>query len=326
MPQKLIIDADPGIGDALAIAVALADPGLDVIALTGVGGCVSPMQSGRNLQGIVEALDPPKWPRIGVGYRGLQFQDADESKLFPVRSHAPEWQQHLRNLNGPGGLGEWQPAAADLHHTRDAVKLMAELTRQYPGEIVLLTLGPLTNLELACDLDAEFLSRLQGLVCLGGTVSAPGDVTPTAEYNIHHDPEAARVVLRFPATKTLVPLDASQRAVLTFEQYDRLGLTDATSIGRLLQHLMPFALRAHHQHLGMEGLRLAEVTALTAIARPETFQRTTMSLDVEVEGELTRGTTVFDRRSNPAWRKNIDVLSDVDPQGVLDYLSAILER
>ena len=127
-----------------------------------------------------------------------------------------------------------------------------------------------------------------------------------------------------PATKTLVPLDASQRAVLTFEQYDRLGLSEKSAIGRLLQHLMPFALRAHHQHLGVEGMRLAEVTALAAIARPQQFQRTTMAVDVEVDGELTRGMTVFDRRLNPKWRDNIDVLCDVDPQGVLDYFSAML--
>ena len=324
MPQKLIIDADPGIGDALAIAVALADRELDVIALTAVGGCVSPMQAGRNLQAIVEALDPAKWPRIGVGYSGQQFHELDEPAIDESRRVVPEWQRLQRSLNGPEGLGEWRPAAADLHHTRDAVKLMTELSRQHPNEIVLLTLGPLTNLELACDLDASFMSRLQGIVCLAGAISTPGDVTPAAEFNIHHDPDAARVVLRFPATKTLVPLDASQRTVLTFEQYHRLGLSESSASGRLLQHLMPFALRAHHQHLGVEGLRLAEVTALAAISRPHQFQRTTMSVDVEVEGELTRGMTVFDRRSNPSWRKNIDVVCDVDPQGVLDYLTAML--
>jgi inosine-uridine nucleoside N-ribohydrolase len=316
MLQKLIIDADPGIGDALAIAVALADPGLDVLALTAVGGCVSPMQAGRNLQAIVETLDPPKWPRIGVGYSRQRFEEVEEPPS--------EWHHLHRSLNGPEGLGEWRPTAADLHHTKDAVKLMSELSRQYPHEIILLTLGPLSNVELACDLDAEFLARLKGIVCLAGAVSTPGDVSPTAEFNVHHDPNAARVVLRFPATKTLVPLDASQRAVLTFEQYDRMAVSDTSAIGRMLQHLMPFALRAHHQHLGVEGMRLAEVTALAAIARPQQFQRATMALDVEVDGELTRGMTVFDRRLNPAWRNNIDVLSDVDPQGVLDYFTSML--
>lgn len=318
MPQKLIIDADPGIGDALAIAVALADRGLDLIALTAVGGCVSPSQASRNMHAIIEVLDPPKWPRIGVGHAGHLSRTAEADQLVP------EWQQLHRSLNGPEGMGEWRPTAVDLHHTKDAVKLMIELSRQYPNEIVLLTLGPLTNLELACDLDADFLSRLKSVVCLGGAVSTPGDVTPAAEFNLFCDPAAARVVLRYPATKTLVPLDASQRAVLTFEQYDRLGLSESTAIGRMLQQLMPYALRAHHQHLGVEGMRLHEVTALASIARPAQFQRTTMSVDVEVEGELTRGMTVFDRRSNPIWRKNIDVLSDLDPQGVLDYLAEML--
>jgi inosine-uridine nucleoside N-ribohydrolase len=167
---------------------------------------------------------------------------------------------------------------------------------------------------------------LKGLVCLAGAVSVPGDVTPTAEFNVHADPDAARVVLRFPATKTLVPLDVSQRAVLTFEQFDRLGLSDDTASGRLLQKLMPFALRAHHQYLGIEGMRLADVTALAAVARPHQFHRTTMSVDVEVDGELTRGMTVFDRRANPTWRTNIDVLGDMDPQNILDYLASMLGR
>lgn len=316
MPQKLIIDADPGIGDALAIAVALADPELDLLALTAVAGCVPLAQAWRNLQAIVESIDPPKWPRIGVGHPGQRYREAGEPQL--------KWQQLLRSLNGPEGLGEWDATAAELHHPKDAVKFMTELSRQYPNEIVLLTLGPLTNVELACDLDADFLSRLQGLVCLGGTVSTPGNVTPTAEFNIQHDPDAARLVLRCPATKTLVPLDASLRAILTFEQYDRLGLNNESPTGRLLQKLMPFALRAHHQHLGVEGMQLAEVTALASISRPQQFQRTTMAVDVEVEGELCRGMTVFDRRPNPSWRKNIDVLSDVEPQGVLDYLSQML--
>jgi inosine-uridine nucleoside N-ribohydrolase len=320
MPQKLIIDADPGIGDALAIAVALADPELDVLALTAVGGSVSPMQAGRNLQALVEAIDPPKWPRIGVGECGQRLQEAESSRFGNS-----DWPL-LQSLNGPEGLGDWQPAAADLHHPKDAVKLLTDLSRQCPHEIIVLTLGPLTNLALALDRDAEFMSRLLGVVSLGGAVSSPGDISPTAEFNVFHHPEAARLVLRYPATKTLVPLDTSRRVMLTFEQFDRLGLSEETGCGRLLQQLMPYALRAHHQYLGVEGMWVAEVTALAAISRPQLFQRTTMALDVEVEGELTRGTTVFDRRTNPEWRNNIDVLGDVESQGVLDYLTTMLGK
>ena len=134
------------------------------------------------------------------------------------------------------------------------------------------------------------------------------------------------MVLRFPATKTLVPLDVSQRTMLTFEQFDRLKLTDETRCGHLLRQLIPFALRAHHQHLGVEGIWLPELTALASIARPKLFHRTTMAIDVETDGKLTRGMTVFDRRPRPSWRGNIDVLHDIDTQGVLDYLASIILR
>ncbi len=321
MPQKLIIDADPGIGDALAIAAGLLDPDLDVIALTAVGGCVSPEQAWRNLQSVVEAIDPPKWPRIGVSDSGQRLQEAEVAC-----ADSPEWKERQRWLNGPDGLGDWKPIIADLHHPKDAAKLMTELARQHPQEIVLLTLGPLTNLAIACDRDAEFLGRLQGIVCLAGAVTAPGNITPAAEFNVSHHPEAARLVLRFPATKTLVPLDVSQRTMLTFEQFHRLNLTDETRCGHLLRQLIPFALRAHHQHLGVEGIWLPELTALASIARPKLFQRTTMAIDVETEGKLTRGMTVFDRRSKPSWRGNIDVLHEVDTQGVLDYLTSLVTR
>lgn len=321
MPQKLIIDADPGIGDALAIAAALLDPDLDVIALTAVGGSVSAVQAGRNLQALVEALDPPKWPRIGVADAGQRLQEAE---ALPPDS--PDWELHHRSLNGPEGLGDWKPGVADLHHPKDAPKLMTELARQYPQEIVLITLGPLTNLALACDRDAEFMGRLQGVICQAGAVTAPGNVTPAAEFNVLHHPEAARLVLRFPATKTLVPLDVSQRAMLTFEQFHRMSLSDDTRSGHLLRQLISFALRAHHQHLGVEGMWLPELTALACLSRPKDFHRSTMALDVELEGRLTRGMTVFDRRSIPSWRGNIDVVHDVDPQGVLDYLTSTVLR
>ncbi len=320
MPQKLIIDADPGIGDALAIAMALADPELDIIALTAVGGAVSAVQAGRNLQALVEVLDPPKWPRIGQAEAAQRMVEAES--VAP----SPDWQNQQRLLHGQDGLGDWPVAVADLHHPRDAAKLMTELAREFPDEITLLTLGPLSNVALAADRDAGFLGRLRSLVCLAGTVTSEGDVTAVAEFNVFHHPEAARVVLRSPTMKSIVPRDVSQRVMLTFDQLDRLGLSNSTRCGGLLRHLLPFSLRAHRQHLGVEGIWLPELTALAAISQPRLFKRTTLSVDVETEGQLTRGMTVFDRRQRPAWHNNVDALLDVDAQGVLDYFTQILRR
>jgi len=320
MTEKLIIDADTGIGDALAIAMALADPELDVVALTAVGGAVSAVDAGRNLQALIEALDPPKWPRIG--------QAEASQRLAEVESvpPSPEWQTQQRLLSGPHGLGDWPVAVADLHHPREAAKLMTELARDYPDEITLLTLGPLTNVALAADRDSGFLGRLRSLVCLGGTITAEGDVTPSAEFNMFHHPEAARLVLKSPALKTIVPRDSSHKTMLSFDQLDRLGLTTATHCGGLLGQLLPFSLRAHRQHLGVEGIWLPELTALATIARPQLFKRMTMAVDVETDGHLTRGMTVFDRRQHRVWQNNVDAVIDVDPQGVIDYFTQMLRR
>jgi inosine-uridine nucleoside N-ribohydrolase len=320
MPQKLIIDADPGIGDALAIAIALADPELDVIALTAVGGAVSAVQAGRNLQAIVEALDPPKWPRIGQAEAAQRMVEAESVAA------SPDWQNQQRLLHGTDGLGDWPVGVADLHHPRDAAKLMTELAREFPDEITLLTLGPLSNVALAVDRDAGFLGSLRSLVCLAGTVASEGDVTAAAEFNVYHHPEAARVVLKSPTMKSVVPRDVSQKVMLTFDQLDRLGLSESTRCGGLLKQLLPFALRAHRQHLGVEGIWLAELTALAAVSQPRLFKRSTLSVDVETEGRLTRGMTIFDRRQRPSWHSNVDALLDVEPQGVLDYFMQTLKR
>lgn len=314
--QKLVIDADPGIGDAIAITVALLDPELDVIGLTATGGCVSGQQAGRNLQALVETLDPPKWPRIGCS----------EAGATRVRGAYAAEVTDLKQLHGESGLGDWQVPVADLHHPRESSKLLVELVRMYPQEVTLLTLGPLTNVELAFEKAPDFFQLLKGLVCLGGAVEAPGDVSPVAEFNIYSDPEAAQFVLRSPATKTLVPLDVSRQLVFGFEHYDRLPTDPTTGLGRVLSSLLPFALRSHHQHLGLEGLRLSEVVALAFVARPDLFTRGAMAIDVETEGNLTRGMTVFDRRGIPKWRNNIDVLRQVEAQGVLDYMTDVIKR
>lgn len=316
MPQKLIIDADPGIGDALAIAVALFDPEIDLIGVTATSGCVSGPVATRNLQTIVETLDPPKWPRIGCCDR----------ETTPTQCEFSDHGVSTSALNGPSGLGDCDFRVAEFASPKESAKLLIELVRAEPLEITLLTLGPLTNVALALDRASDFLSLLKGIVCLGGSVAAGGDVTPAAEFNIFSNPEAARTVLRSPATKTLVPRDVALAPVLTFDQHKRLPHDESTTVGRFLQSMLPFALRAHHQHLGLEGMRLHEVVALAAISRPSLFQVAPMAVDVETRGELTTGMTVFDRRGQQHWKSNIDVVREVESQGVIDYLTSTLRR
>ena len=315
MPRKLIIDADPGIGDALAIAVAALDPNIDLIGVTAVPGCVAGMVATQNILSVIESVDPDKHPRLGAS-------TAPRPVFSQAGVHPPGFLDPLR-LNGNYGLGTAEIPMAQLHNQRESAKLLIDLVKNNPHEVTLLTLGPLSNIAIACELAPDFLDLLQRLVCLGGSIGVGGDVTAAAEFNIFADPVSAQTVLQSAATRTLVPLDVSRKTILTFEQFDRLTQNRKYELRWFFDELIPFALRVHHEDLGLEGLPLREVTALAVVAEPRHFTSKTMSLAIELQGSLTRGATVFDRRGIERWQKNIDVVDTVDTHGVLDYLGQI---
>ncbi|MBI5761788.1 MAG: nucleoside hydrolase [Planctomycetales bacterium] len=314
MVRKLIIDADPGIRDALAIVLALLDPELDVIALTATRGNVTAAKATRNLESILEQVDPPKWPRLGSAVKSPDPEPACLTELGTIAS-----------LDGKFGLGDVDFTMSELQHRHDSVKLLIDLVRDDPNRITLLTLGPLTNVAAATERAGDFLSKLGSLVCLGGSVSDGGDVSATAEYNIWSDPEAARSVLNSSANKTFVPLDVSNSVTLSLEQYNRLRNPSSRAI-EFLQKIVPHAFRAHHQLLGQECLPLREVVAVAAVARPNLFQSQRMVVDVELGGHLCRGMTVVDRRYRPHAIENATVVTEVDGQGVLDYMMNLLQQ
>ncbi len=316
MPRKLIIDLDPGIGDALAVIAALCDPELDVVALTATAGCVPAHIATRNLQTIVEQIDPAKRPRLGAAAENGIEATGDKAEAI----------RQIAIMHGQSGLGDRDVNVADLHHRHDSAKMMTDLVRANPNEYTLLTLGPLTNVEVACERCPDFLSLLGSLVCLGGSVAVGGDANAAAEFNMFYDPTAARNVLTSPATKTIVPLDVSNQVVMTFEEFNRLNLEPESAQHVFLHDVLSYYLRAHHEHLGLEGIQLRELAALAYITHPRYFETQRMVVDVETRGELTRGMTVFDRRTTGQWQTNIDVVVDVDTRGVLDYLTDVLKR
>jgi len=316
VPQKIIIDADPGIGDALAVLTALVDPSLDVLALTAAAGSVSGMQATRNLQYLVDLIDPPKHPRIS-----LSELPALIGRMTP--GEVPT----CHHFYGNHGLGDIVVEVPDLHNRRESAKLMVDLVREFPHEIKLLTLGPLTNVATACELDPEFPDLLGGIVCLGGVSEGSGDVSAVAEFNIWSDPQAAELVFQLPTTKTLVPLEVTSKAVLTFEDVDQLSeLTEGTVNGDVLSSLLQFSIRANRRELAFEGIPLHGVVALAVAAHAEQFTVTAVRADVETSGQLTRGMTVIDRRSVFKGQTNVELVSTIDELGVVDYFSRSFRR
>ena len=154
---------------------------------------------------------------------------------------------------------------------------------------------------------------------MGGAVNCIGNVTPTAEFNIYCDPESARAVFRAPLTKTLVPLDVTSRISLDFGFVNLLP-PETTRVGKLLHKLLPYLCRVYRQQLGMETFHLHDAIALVALTNPELFETIEVNGDVECSGELTIGTTVFDRRATYRGPRNMDVAKEVDVAGVTDCI------
>ena len=155
---------------------------------------------------------------------------------------------------------------------------------------------------------------------MGGTVAGPGNITPAAEFNIYCDPPSARTVFRSRTTKTLIPLDITNRLVLGF---DFLGQVpeETTRVGKLARTILPPAYRAYRQESGLEGIHVHDTIALMAVTNPELFTTQDMAGDVEVRGDLTIGATVFDRRRVPAWRHNMEVATDMDVHKVAQQIT-----
>jgi inosine-uridine nucleoside N-ribohydrolase len=289
MQRKVIIDCDPGIDDAVAVCMALFDPRLDVLALTACAGTIDADRATHNLQAIVERLDPPRIPRLGAAQvveDGPVLDDAD--------------------LHGPDGLAGCNFEVSDRQHRVSSEKVISELIRKHPGEITIICLGPLTNLAKALQRDPTLTTSIDKVVISGGSVTAPGNVTAAAEFNMFFDPPSARRVLQSPLTKCIVPLDVTASLTFGLDLLEALPSKHSRA-GSLLHRWLPFAFRTRHQRLGSESLPLYDPVALVAAIEPDLFRWETMAGDVEINGELTRGATIFDRRARPQWRSNMDV-------------------
>jgi purine nucleosidase len=302
MARKVILDVDPGIDDAVALCLALFDPRLDVVAVTAVAGNVLADQATRNVQTIIEQLDPPRWPRIGA---------ATDPEISPA--------VELPRVHGSDGLGNAHFEFAELHHTHPSDKVMFDEIRAAPEEITLIVLGPMTNLARLLQRDPGIVSQIGQLILMGGAVESSGNATPAAEFNVYFDPLAAQTVFRSRTTKTLIPLDVTSQVVFTYDFLDQLP-SELSKAGKLLRRILPYAFRAHRQELGLEGIYLHDAVALAAAAHPELFGMEEMAGDVETQGVLTTGATVFDRRLCPQWRPNMDVAREIDAAAVKDYI------
>lgn len=308
MQRKVILDCDPGIDDAVALCLGLAAEEFDVLAVTGVEGCVSADQANRNVQYLLSQLDPAKWPRIGSA------SHADDAPAVDTRY-----------LHGDDGLGNVGSTTAAPHHPHPSEKLIGDLVRAYPNQVTIIALGPTTNIARAFRRDPGLEGLVDRLIVMGGAVDGVGNITANAEFNVHFDPGSARHVLASRTTKTLIPLDVTRQVQWTLDLLEQLPDV-GSRLGRLLRRMLPFAYRSYRQRLGQECILLNDAVALMAALEPDLFSTEGMAGDVEVSGELARGMVLFDQRHPQEWRANMEVAREVDVDRLRERFVTRLRR
>jgi inosine-uridine nucleoside N-ribohydrolase len=201
-----LIDTDPGLDDALALLYAWASAELRLAAITTVAGNVSVSDATRNLFRLVALC-------------GIQPPPIAEGAAAPLARRLVT-ATHYHGDDGLGDLPDW-PAPPGTLAPQDASALIVETARGAREPLTLIALGPLTNVALALERDARALRRLARVVVMGGAVDVRGNVTPTAEFNIHVDPDAAARVMAAELPLDLVPLDATRQAVVSRADFER---------------------------------------------------------------------------------------------------------
>lgn len=300
MAEKVILIADAGIDAAFAVALALSDPELEVLALAASAGNVGHTQATRNAYTIVEQIDPPRRPRVGT---------------------APPEDYDIDNaaLHGKDGLGGADLPCAMPAHTHPSDKLITDTLRQYPGEVAVAVMGPCTVLARALDRDPEAAKMISRLVVVGGTRHEPGDAGPVSEFHFACDPVSAKKVLECGASVTLLPLDATKKMLFSPGDVRNLGLS-GTPTGDFLREIVPHLLSPTASLFGVEGVYLNDALAVVALARPDLLIVKPAAVDVETRGERTKGMSVFDSRWATEARPNVDVVTDFDVNAAREYI------
>jgi len=298
MPRAFLIDTDVASDDAVALIMALRAPDVRVVAITTVAGNVDVQQATRNALFTVELCEA----EVPV-YRGA------EKPLARAHENAT-W------FHGRDGLGDHNyPAPRQSAQAIHAVDAMIDTIGANPG-LVLVTLGPLTNVALALTKKPEIATKVGRCVVMGGAPCCEGNVTPAAEYNIWVDPEAARIVMLSGLPVELVGWQTCRgEAVLNEADIARIQ-AEGSELGRFAIECNSHARTAYKVQTGEDGIALPDPVAMSVALDPSIgTEWSEHYIDVEIRSELTRGMTVVDRLDVAADERNRTVWAPVLEQG-----------
>lgn len=304
MTRKIIIDTDPGQDDAVAILLALASPELEVLGITTVAGNVPLALTTRNAQLIV-GLSGQTVPIVAGRDRPLNRQ------LVTA--------EYVHGQTGLDGIDLGEPHVPVT--PGDGVDFIIDtLRREAPGTVTLVPIGPLTNIAAAFARAPDIIPRVQQVVLMGGAYFEVGNVTPTAEFNIYVDPEAAAQVLNSGVDVVMMPLDVTHKALTSADWLAGLRAL-GTRAGEAVASWTDFFERYDREKYGAEGAPLHDPCTIAYLIRPELFSGRRINVEIETEGRYTTGMTVADWWAVTGREPNALFIRDIDREGFFTLLT-----
>jgi purine nucleosidase/pyrimidine-specific ribonucleoside hydrolase len=309
--KPVLIDTDPGMDDALAIALAHNSPAVEIVAITAVTGNLTSDRTAANALKVLDLLGAPPLP-------------VARGPLVPLGGDYPA----DPFSHGSDGLAEsGLPESARPLDPRSAAQLIVDTVAAHPGTLTIAALGPLTNIAEALAIDPSLPEKVAQLVIIGGSFGATpyawsqatGD-NPVSEWNVFVDPEAAHLVFNAGFRLLAVGLDVATHPRINFRPADRARLAASPkNEAALASRVVAFVEGRGYQSY----CSLIDSAAVAVVIDPTLVTTETVHCDVATEGRLTRGMTVVDRRNHHRWTDlpQIEIAVDLDYDRFLDLVT-----
>jgi inosine-uridine nucleoside N-ribohydrolase len=304
--KHVLIDTDPGVDDALALLLAFSSPELRVEGLTTVAGNVSLELGSLNALKLLDFLGVEDVPVVAGAEKPLLRKCRDAS-----------------SVHGETGLGgATLPEPKGHLDKRSAVEFILEKADKLGRDLTMIPIGPLTNIAGAILAKPSVIDEISGLVIMGGafgfTPYGHGNVSPVAEFNVWHDPEAAKVVFDSGIPITAIGLDVTtdptnRLTEAKFREIEAMGTERSSFVADLCRLLI--------DRYG--GVNLHDPLAVAAVIDPSLVETESVAVEVETTGEVTRGMTLVDRRRmhrGETKKANVEVCVSVDSDRFQDLI------
>ncbi|HEU5470116.1 MAG TPA: nucleoside hydrolase [Actinophytocola sp.] len=313
---SLIIDTDPGVDDAFALALACASPEIDLLAVTTVFGNASLETTTRNALRVLALCGRTDVPVAMGAERPLVYPQVHEAEL-------------VHGSDGLSGRAHLLPSGGAAPVEADAVELMARLLRAATEPVTIVPIGPLTNVALLLAAHPGLRGKIERLVVMGGAVSG-GNTTARAEFNLWSDPEAAhRVLVEERVPTVLVPIDLTFQCMVERPWLDRLAA--AGPLGETLVGLTADYVAHYTAFFGKECTILHDAIAVAEAIRPGLLRTRTYPVEVDCAFGPSRGALVVDRREpeiiatfGSKLARSLEIAVETDVDEVREFLLARL--